>query len=443
MEHRVFHYKSLEDLREEMKATGVSFPLSENTALLGQPLSVHGKTIPNRLAIQPMEGCDSTPEYTPGEYMLRRYDRFARSGAGLIWVEATAVSPEGRATPGQMVICPETLDALKALVESIRETAFRETATEPLVILQATHSGRYSKPHGYPEPLIAYNNPVFEKDKPIDAGRILSDDQLKAIEEKYYGAAKMAEEAGFDGIDVKACHRYLNCELLSAYTRPGEYGGSFENRTRFFRNAFANAKAGASGKFIVTSRMNIYDGFPYPYGFGTVQEDGSVVPDMTEPIRLIGMLKEQGLELLDITMGNPYVNPHVNRPYDQGGYVPPEHPLEGVSRIATLTGQVADSYPDLAIIFSGPSYLRQFSANLAAGIVEAHPRAMVGFGREAFAYPSFPKELLETGAMDPRKVCITCGKCAELLRSCYPAGCVVRDHVYTDIYRRMQQEKKG
>lgn len=442
MQHEKFHYQSLQDVKETMGRLGVSFPLSENIKVLGEPFTVAGRTVPNRIAIQPMEGSDSTPEGRPSEYTKKRYERFAKSGAGLIWLEATAIVPEGRATPGQLYITQDKLDDFKRLVEEIRETARRENGVEPLIILQATHSGRYSKPHGYPEPIIAYNNPLFEKDKPIDASRIITDDRLRELEELYGEVAKMARQAGFDGIDIKCCHRYLNCELLSAYTRPGNYGGSFENRTRFLRNAYASAKAAAGKDLIVTSRMNIYDGFPYPYGFGVAEGKGTE-PDMTEPKRLVGMLMEQGLELLDITIGNPYVNPHVNRPFDMGGYVPPEHPFEGVARMYQCTGEIAKAYPELKIISSGVSYLRQFSGNLAAGAVEQGYCTMAGFGRESFAYPGFVQDLLQKGEMDPKKCCIACGKCAELLRGCFPAGCVVRNPEYLEIYRKNILGKEG
>ena len=440
MKHEKFHYKSLEEVREKEAELGVEFPLSENVAILKEPFTLAGHRVANRIAIQPMEGSDSTVEGRPGEYTKKRYERFAKSGAGLIWLEAVAIAQEGRATPGQLYITPKTLDSFKALVEEIRETAWKEHHNQPVIIMQATHSGRYSKPHGYPEPIIAYNNPLFEKDSPIPQENIITDERLRELEEQYGLVTRMAQEAGFDGIDIKCCHRYLNCELLSAYTRPGVYGGSFENGTRFFRNAFANAKSVAEGNFIVTSRMNIYDGFPYPYGFGVAEGKGTE-PDMTEPIQLIGKLRELGMELVDITIGNPYVNPHVNRPYDMGGYEPPEHPFEGVARMYQCTKQIAEAYPDLAIISSGPSYLRQFSPNLAAGAVEQGYCTMVGFGRESFAYPEFVQDLFEKGSMDPAKCCITCGKCAELLRASMPAGCVIRNPEYTKVYQELQKKR--
>ncbi len=100
----------------------------------------------------------------------------------------------------------------------------KENGYEPAVIMQATHSGRYSKPEGKPAPIIAYNNPIFEKDNPIDKSRIITDEGLDRVHESLVHAAGLAKEAGFDRVDIKCCHRYLNSELLSAFTREGRYG---------------------------------------------------------------------------------------------------------------------------------------------------------------------------------------------------------------------------
>lgn len=80
MEFIPFHYKTLDDVRQETEKLGVSLPLSENLDILKNRLSVGSLTIPNRVAIQPMEGCDGTADGRPDELTLRRYDRFARAG---------------------------------------------------------------------------------------------------------------------------------------------------------------------------------------------------------------------------------------------------------------------------------------------------------------------------------------------------------------------------
>lgn len=436
----MFHYKNPDEIREEAKKYDIALPFSKDAAALGEPLRADGWEIRNRIAIQPMEGCDGTADGKPDELTLRRYDKFARSGAGLIWEEATAVLEEGRANPRQLWIKEENVDAFRAMNDRIREISMKENGFAPVIIMQTTHSGRYSKPQGVPAPLIAYSNPLFEKDSPIPPERIVTDDYLKRLIERMGEAARLAEKAGFDGVDIKSCHRYLGSELLSAYTRPGRFGGSFENRTRFLRESIAAARATVGSGFLVTSRLNIYDGFPYPYGFGVNEKDG-LTPDLTEPKKLVGILhQELGVSLLDITIGNPYVNPHVNRPADFQPYELPESPLVGVARMLNCTREIQKAYPDLALIGSGISYLRQFSDRMAAGAIEEGDYKIAGFGRMAFAYPEFAKDILSGKGLDPKQCCISCGKCSQLMRFGSKAGCVVRDKIYTALYQEAAQK---
>ena len=425
MLHETFHYPTLDSLRAAAAEVKADLPLQEDVSPLFRPLPLGAKAAPNRIAFQPMEGTDGTEGGAPGELTIRRYERFAKAGPGLIWFEAVATVPEGRASAHQLYLTEENVDAFRRLTDDIRETCLRENGYAPVLVMQATNSGRYSKPHGYPEPMIAYNCPPLE-DTPLPADRIVSDDDLRRFEEAYTRTARLCQQAGFDGMDVKCCHRYLACELLSAYTRPGEYGGSFENRTRFLKNCYRAAQAGLiSGEFFLTSRLNAYDGFPYPYGFGV--KEGSLEPDMTEAIRLIRELEaEFHIPLINITMGNPYKNPHVNRPYDHGNYVPDEHPLEGVDRVMKGVSEIQHAV-DIPVLGSAFSYLRQFSTNLAAGMVAGGHAAMAGFGRMAFAYPDFVQDARRNGQLDPRRVCLTCGGCAKLLRAGTPAGCILRD----------------
>lgn len=440
MPFQAFHYPSLDALKAEMAAVGAAFPLSDHTEVLKEPLSLGRHKVANRLAVQPMEGCDALPSGAPGRLTRRRYRRFAEGGAGLLWMEATAVTPEGRANPRQLLLRESNLDAFRTLITEIKATGQKANGYVPLVIVQLTHSGRYAKPNGRPEPLIAYNNPILENGRPIDPSRIVSDEYLQNLEERYIRAARLAEAAGADGVDIKCCHRYLLSELCSAYTRPGLYGGSLENRTRLLQNVIAGVKAETGPDFLVTCRLNIYDGFERPYGFGSASE--GTAPDLTEPKALIGRLhRGLGLELLNITIGNPYFNAWVNRPADHAASPPPEHPLTGIDRIFRLTGEIAAAFPELKIVSSGHSYLRQYAPLLAAGAVESGISAITGFGREGFAYPDFAGDILNTGEMRKEKCCVACGKCTELMRMGRVSGCVVRDGgVYLPIYRG---EKEG
>lgn len=430
-------YSATEEFISQNRELDTELPFSENLSVLGRKLIIGNKTINNRLACQPMEGCDGNPDGTPGELTLRRYDRFAKGGAGLIWYEAVSVLPEGKANPRQLHINENNLDAFRRQVDAIKETALKENGFEPVVIMQATHSGRYSKPEGKPAPLIAYNNPIFEKDSPISPDRIVSDEYIDKVKEALINSASLAEKAGFDGVDIKACHRYLNCELLSAFNRSGKYGGSFENRTRLLRESILGAKEVTGGGFIVTSRMNVYDGFPYPYGFG-VREGAGIDTDLSEPIELIKILSSYNVQLLNITMGNPYFNPHVNRPFAKGGYTHEEHPLEGVSRMLKGIADIKREVPEMNLIASAFTYLGVAAPYVAAGFIEAGLFDMAGFGRTVFAYPDFSKDILSSGSMDKNKICICCSKCTEIMRT--PGGtpgCVIRDRdVYAPIYKK-------
>lgn len=440
MEHKKFCYKSLDDVKNECKRLGIELPLSENTEILGKSVDIQGKHVSNRIMIQPMEGCDGDEATGAlGTLTKRRYDRFAASGAGTIWFEAVAVVHEGRANPRQLWINDKSFDSFAEAVEHVKEKTMKLYGFEPLVIMQATHSGRQSRPNDrVHEPLIAQHKEIFEKNKPLSDDRIISDDDIKKTEIAYGTAARLAKAAGFDGIDVKNCHGYLNNELMTAYERKGEYGGSFENRTRFYFNSIEAARAAVGDDFIITSRMNIFDGYEYPWGIGA-DPKGGTEPELSEPLKIVDILHDKyGYKLFDVTIGNPYFNPHVNRPYDMGGYVPPEHPFEGICRMMKCVEAVQKRHKDMAVAGSAFTYLRQFSPMLAAGAVENGICTLAGFGRMAFAYPKFARDILN-GSFDAKKSCIACGKCTELMRGDKPAGCVVRDsEAYLPLYKEIK-----
>lgn len=433
-------YTRPEDFSEQNAELKTNLPYSEDISILSDEVKISDKRAHNRLVCQAMEGCDGNADGTPAELTYRRYKRLAEGGAGMIWFEATACREDGRANPRQLWITKDNLDSFKKIVNDIREAAVKANGYAPLIFMQATHSGRYSKPEGVPAPLIAYNNPIFEGDKSIDKSRILSDADLDRIGEALIDSAKLAEEAGFDGVDIKCCHRYINSELLSAFEREGKYGGSLENRTRLLRESIAGAMQVTSKNFIVSSRLNVYDGFPYPYGFG-VSKNGGTDFDAEEPIWLLKELQRLGVELLNITMGNPYFNPHVNRPFALGGYEPEEHPLEGVSRmlhgIATLKKEV----PDIRIISSGLSYLGVAAPQVCAGFIKDGGFDLCGFGRTVLAYPDFAKDIL-SGGLKKEKICLCCSKCTEIMRGGSTPGCVLRDKLYTDLYREFKEKQK-
>ena len=381
------------------------------------------------------------PDGSPSEMTLRRYEREAIGGSAILWFEAISIVPEGRSSAHQLMLTKENLESYKRMTERVKEAGRKANGFAPYLVMQANHSGRYSNPGGKPAPLIAYRHPEYEKLRKADDSCIVSDDYLKSLEEKFGEAAFLAKQAGFDAVDIKSCHGYLLAELTSAYLRKGEYGGSYENRTKLLKHAIEAAKVYEDESYMVTARLGIFDGFAYPYGFGVKEGEGAV-PNMEEPIRLVRELYQKyGLSMVNLTMGNPYVTTHVTRPFDSGKYIPQEHPLTGVARMIKGIGDVKHAVPDLFISSSAPSYLRQYSDLFAAGAIEEGLCDMMLFGRMSFANPDFVNQIVKEGRLDPKKVCLTCGKCGDLIRAGKPTGCVIRDaEHYLNYYKEYTKE---
>jgi 2,4-dienoyl-CoA reductase-like NADH-dependent reductase (Old Yellow Enzyme family) len=443
MAHEKFHYKSLEEVKSKAAELNLHLPFSTDTKILAAPIQVRNVVLPNRMGIAPMEGADSLPDGSPSDYTYRRYVNEAVGGSAVIWFEAISIVEEGRSSKTQLLLTKENLENYKKFTAEIKEAGRKANGFTPYLIMQANHSGRYSNPDNHPAPIIAYRHPELEQYRAADDSCIVSDEYLKQLEEKFGEAAKLAKEAGFDAIDIKSCHGYLLAELSSAYNRPGMYGGSYENRTRLLKNGILAAQVYEDESFMVTSRLGIYDGYPYPYGFG-VSEKSGMTPDLTEPIRLVKELHDEyGLDMIDLTMGNPYATTHVTRPFDAGKYAPDEHPFVGLDRMIHGIWEVKKAVPDMVVFASAPTYLRQYADLYSAGAVEEGLCDGMLFGRMAFADPDFANEIVREGRINPKRVCMTCGKCGDLIRAHKPTGCVVRDpQTFLPFFREFQEIKK-
>lgn len=443
MSQERFHYKTLEEVKERAEELKVYLPFSSSTDILKTPLKVGNVTFHNRMGIAPMEGADSLEDGSPSDYTIRRYVNEAIGGSALIWFEAISIVPEGRSSKTQLLLTEENVESYKRMNEKIKEAGRKANGFEPYLIMQANHSGRYSNPDNRPAPMIAYRHPQLEQYRAADDSCIVTDDYLKSLEESFGKAALLAKKAGFDAVDIKSCHGYLLAELLSAYDRPGQYGGNYENRTRLLKNGIKAAKVWEDENFQVTCRLGIYDGYEYPWGFG-VSEGSGLKPDLKEPIRLVKELYGNcGIQMMNLTMGNPYATTHVTRPFDMGKYEPEEHPFTGIGRMIAGIGEVKKAVPEMVIFGSAPTYLRQFADLYTAGAVEEGFCDGMLFGRMAFADPDYANEIIKNGRIDPKRVCMTCGKCGDLIRAHKPTGCVIRDpKTFMPFYKEFQEIKK-
>ena len=443
MEKYSFHYRTLDEIKAKIDELGIELPMSCDVSVLSRPIVLNGQTIRNRLGIAPLEGVDSLPEGSPSELTQRRYLRFARGGAGTIWFEAVSVVQEGRSSLKQLLLTKENVDDYKRLNDRIKEEGLKANGFAPYLVMQANHSGRYSRPNAatLPEPIVAFNDPYLEKNGPLSSEHIATDEYLHRMEDAFGEAAFLARDAGFDAYDVKSCHGYLFAEIAAAHTRTGLYGGSFENRMRLMKNAVKSAQAAQTREFKIVARVGVYDNIPYPYGFG-MKTDGTLVMDMDEPIRMIRMLHEElGMEYLNVTIGDPHYDAYVTRPFNLDiKYMANEEPLLGVARLFRAACEIKKNFPKLVVSASGPSYLRQFSAQAVAGAVEQGWFDQALFGRMAFANPDFANDIIKNGELKSNRVCLTCSKCSELIRAGVPVGCVIRDTgEYLPYYQALHQ----
>ena len=403
---------------------------------LSDKISVYGREIHNRVLFQPMEGCDGTADGAVDELTRRRYLRFAEGSPGIIWFEATAVCNEGRANPRQLYINEKTVGSFKSLISEIKTKSTILHGFEPIIIVQLTHSGRYSKPDGTPEPIVAYRNELWEKGKETQPFKVTTDEYFDTVPAMYKKAAELALEAGFDGMDIKCCHGYLFNELLSAYNREGRYGGSLENRTRLYFDCIDAVKEAVGDKAFVTTRLNSCDCFPFGYGFGVNENDET---DLTETKAIIEKLYEKGIELVNLTIGNPYLIPHTNRPYAAKS---PEDGRIGMKRVYDVTKEITSSFPDMKFVVSALTYEGENAVKYAEKLLNEGVGDFAGFGRMTFAYPTFYKDYLKNGTLDKNKVCIKCSKCSELMRAGTVSGCVIRDSErYMPYYREYVMKK--
>lgn len=330
--HEPFRYPSPEALLKKAEELGVSLPFQDSIAPLLSPARLTDRIVPNRIAVQPMEGCDGSEAGAPASLTFRRYGRYAAGGHGLIWFEACAVSASGRSNPRQLMLTEETLGEFKRLVEETRLTARTRfgPAHDPYLVLQLSHSGRFSRKEARSQAKVACFNPFLDK-SPEDI-ELFSDRDLVGIRDQFVATAKLVQHAGFNAVDIKACHGYLLHELLSAVTRTdSSYGGTFANRCRLLLETVAQVRTDLP-ELAIAVRLNATDGIPYPYGFGaSPTADGE--PDLSEPLRLQQLLMDAGCVLLNVTAGIPYYSPHIGRPYNRpakGGKFPDIHPLSSV-----------------------------------------------------------------------------------------------------------------
>lgn len=478
---RIPALKTAADFRAYAASLGLDLPCDDaivtgEASPLAQPVegaTINGKRLVNRWAIQPMEGWDGTTTGGTTEEVRRRWRRFGESGAKLICGgEAMAVRLDGRANPNQLVIIERNKRDLAGLRETLL-AAHRErfgNADEVIIGFQLTHSGRFCKPNDKArlEPRVAYRHPILDHRFGVSSdAQVFRDDEIDPLIEDYVAAARVARDVGADFVDIKHCHGYLLHEFLGAHTRPGKFGGSFENRTRLLREIVAGIRA--SGNPIELGvRLSAFDFvpfrpdperslpgkpgpgvpedfrhcLPYRYAFGC-DAARPVEMDLAETFQFVDLCAEMGVKIINLTAGSPYYNPHIQRPAlypPSDGYQPPEDPLVGVARQIQATRRVKEHLaktrnpkPETRnpiLVGSAYSYLQEYLPHVAQAVLRAGWVDVVGIGRAVLSYPAMLADAVSRGALQARSICRTFSDCTSAPRNGLVSGCYPLDEFY-------------
>ena len=450
---RVAALKTAARFREHLARTNIGLELDDAllpsaASPLSQPFELDGVRVGNRFCVLPMEGWDGTTDGEPSDLTRRRWRNFGLGGAKLMWGgEAVAVRHDGRANPNQLTLTPRTQKSIAALRDELIAAhceKFGANADADLFIgLQLTHSGRWARPNVYDraEPIAAVPHAVLDRRVPGGV-RVFTDGELDALIDDFVAAARLAHAAGFQFVDIKACHGYLGHELLGARARPGRYGGTLENRMRFMRSAIEAIRAAVPG-LLIGVRLSAFDMVPFrkrddgvgepdaeaaavDHGFGLTPAGGQAVLD--DAVTVLRALDAMDVRWICITAGSPYYNPHMQRPAlfpPLDGYLPPEDPLRGVARQIEATARLKRAFPRLAIVGSGYSYLQEWLPNVAQHAVASGMTDFVGLGRMVLAYPDLPADVLAGAPLRRKSICRTFSDCTTgprlgMVSGCYP-----------------------
>lgn len=503
---RIPSLKTVEEFRRHVATLGIELPCEDaivtgSASPLAQPIeavTINGKRIGNRWAIHPMEGWDGTTTGGVTEEMRRRWQRFGLSGAKLIFGgEAMAVRPDGRANPNQLIISDENMAGLAMLRETLVQAhQERYGTTGDLVIgYQLTHSGRFCKPTDKKrmEPRVAFRHPILDRKFNVTSdAQVFTDAEIEELIQCYIRAAKIAWDVGADFVDIKHCHGYLLHEFLGAHTRPGKFGGSFENRTRILREVISGIRA-SGNKIEIGVRLSAFDfvpfkpdparshsgklgpgipeefsnWLPYRYGFG-VDLTNPVASDLTEAFQFMDLCAELGVKIVNLSAGSPYYNPHIQRPAaypPSDGYQPPEDPLVGVARQINVVRQIkahcsrrveeADSLvlkspaslPQRLPVLIGTaySYLQEYLPHVAQYVIRNGWTDMIGIGRMVLSYPEILADAVTKGSLTTKSICRTFSDCTTAPRNGMMSGCYPLDQYYSakPEFQQLKEVKKA
>lgn len=387
--------------------------------VLLEPIKIGTRMVPNRFAINAMEGTDADENGNPSELTYKRYEKYFEGGAGFIDLEAISCQSESVSSLHQLLITKENEEPLRKFVHHLKSIN-----SDNVFVFQLTHAGEVANPN---------ISKVFRVTKEALPGyehaEYIGEDKVEEIIQQLVDGAVSAHNVGADGIDLKLCAGYLGSQILRPFNKHDwKYGGSWKNRKQFVIDLVTRIKEAVNDPdFIIGSKISLYEGFPG--GQGTMGPDSAVM-DLTESIDLIKTLEELGASYILTTCGAPthtlnLVKPDKSAPYIAyiGQYMQkvcrdnlkPEtvvigggYSIFGNGHTPNFDGVLPDKN---SLIFWGDKLIED-------GVTD-----MVALGRQALRDPSIPRKLAED-KMSEVKWCSACDKCSLLLISPEYTGCV-------------------
>lgn len=398
--------------------------------VLLSPINIGKRECKNRFFIQAMECTDADQNGNPSDLTVERYSNLFEGESGMITLEAITVTDECRSRKNQLSIMPKNAKPLEKFVGDLKKVN-----PDALFVFQLTHSGELSNPD--------FSRRVTVKPLPGYGGEILTEEEVDHIMDQFVLAARIAYDAGADGIDLKLCHGYLGSQILRPYNdRNWKYGGSWENRRRFAFTLYERINQEINDpNFLIGSKVSAWEGFPG--GFGTEGPDSPII-DLTEPLDLIRGLEERGAQYFVQSGGSPSITVAITQADKHAPYFAYLHP--------TWAKEFKKAVKSAAIIGSNYSVFRNGKNGCLAAeaennsmffygskFIEEGKVDMVALGRQSFADPFLPKKLRE-GRENEIKWCTLCDNCLELLIRQREIGCCTYNKHYTDVLVKTRKE---
>lgn len=394
------------------------------------PIKIGKRLAKNRFFAQAMECNDADADGNPSDLTYQRYENLFRGEAGLVSLEAISITDKSRSRKNQLYIMPKNLKPLTIFIKKLKEVN-----PDTLFIFQLTHSGELSKPD--------FSRRVCVKHLHGYGGDVLTDDELDEIMDQYVISAKIAHEAGADGIDMKLCHGYLGSQILRPYNdRNWKYGGKWENRRQFVFDLLERIKTEVNDDhFLLGAKVSAWEGFPG--GFGT-EGIGSPVIDLTEPLDLIKGMEERGAHYFIQSAGSPSITISLTQADKQAPYFAYLH--------QSFSKAFRDKLkPETVVIGSNYSIFKEGNKGLfgvedsslltmGAKFIEMRITDMIGLGRQSLADPLLPLKVREEREGEIN-YCTLCDNCLELLIQQSKIGCSTFNKFYTNELIETRKEK--